>query len=637
MTEALKHRGPDDQGAWSSSSNSIYLGHSRLAILDLSPKGRQPMHSASGRYTTTFNGEIYNFKELRKELIQAGHHFSSDCDTEVILAAMEQWGVESAVPKMYGMFALAVWDDLERKVTLIRDRVGIKPLYYGWYSDGFAFASELHALRAIPDWSPSIDRDALSMYVRYGYTPAPYSIYQNTFKLPPGTTLTINADASGCPQDFSPFPDEKGTSPKRFWNIESVFARAREQPFSGTFGEAVVETEEKVSEAIRARMIADVPLGAFLSGGIDSSTVVTLMQQQSSRPIKTFTIGVQDHAYNESNDARRLANFLGTDHTECFVTSQDALDVIPNLQKYYDEPFADSSQIPTFLLSKITRQHVTVALSGDGGDEVFGGYNRYIHAPQILRRLRLLPFPLRQAIAAGLTNGPWGFYGLVLRCLSPLLPESMNDRWLEITIPKLANLLNARNQREFYDQVTQLWPTNEIVLGGQTTRTLLTALQQDSFAEGSHELRCRDLLSYHPDDILTKVDRASMAVSLEARVPFIDHRVIEFAATLPEHYLVNDGHGKLPLRSLLSNRLPAEFEFSTAKRGFSVPLADWLRGPLRDWAETLLNEQRIEADAYLNAKLVRKTWEEHLHGSKEWAYRLWNILMFQSFLDAHHK
>lgn len=636
MTLALRHRGPDGWSTWTSERGGLSLGHSRLAILDLSAAGRQPMHSASKRYTITFNGEIYNFRELRSELSSQGHSFSSDCDTEVILAAVEQWGISECTPRLFGMFAFAVYDNVTNEIHLVRDRVGIKPLYYGWYREGFAFASELHAFRAIPDWRAEIDRCALSMYMRYGYVPAPYSIYSDTYKLAPGTILTLKVDQILARSGFSPFPEETECSPKRFWSVEQVYNNGRKKPFAGSVEDSVCESERVLKAAVQARMIADVPLGAFLSGGIDSSTIVTLMQQSSPKPIKTFTIGVKDHAYDESSEAKRLADFLGTDHTEHYVSAADALDVVPNLQQYYDEPFADSSQIPTYLLSKITRQHVTVALSGDGGDEVFGGYNRYIHAPRTLNRLSRLPFSFRRAGAAALEYGPWGFYGLCLKAMSPVLPEAMNDRWLEITIPKFCNLLRARNQHEFYDSVTQLWPTDELVLGGGTTRTLMSSLKQDSFAVGSHEMRCRDLISYHADDILTKVDRASMAVGLEARVPFIDHRVIELAATFPENYLIRQGKGKLPLRQILQSHLPDTFQFGTAKRGFSVPLADWLRGPLRDWAEDLLCREKIQRQGYLNASLVRKTWEQHLSGSKEWAYRIWNVLMFQAFLEKHH-
>lgn len=638
MVEAIRHRGPDGSGQWNAENVPLALGHRRLAILDLSENGCQPMVSPSGRFVLTFNGEIYNFASLRDDLRMLGHRFRSDSDTEVLLAAVEQYGVLEACKKLRGMFAFAAWDATLRKLYLVRDRVGIKPLYYGWIDGGFAFASELHALRAIPDWQPGICRNALTMYMRYGYIPTPFSIYKGVYKLPPGTILSISRDQfSRSSEAFSPFPDDGESSPKRFWNVVDVYHRGHDNRFTGTRDEAVAECERLLSDAIEARMVSDVPLGAFLSGGIDSSTTVTLMQALSSKPIRTFTIGVEGHTYDESEDAKKLAKHLGTDHTEYRLSSSEALDVVPNLQAYYDEPFADSSQIPTYLLSQITRQHVTVALSGDGGDEVFGGYNRYIHSPRILEKLGKAPMPVRNFVAKVLMKGPWTLYGLGLKGLAPVLPESLNDRWLEITIPKIADLLESRTQAEFYDRVTLLWPTDDLVLGGRQSQTLLSSIDGSNFGPGSHEMRCRDLMSYHVDDILTKVDRASMAVSLEVRVPFIDHQVIEFAACLPEKFIAAGGEGKLLLREILKKRLPSEFQFGTNKRGFSIPLASWLRGPLRDWAESLLNHQRIESEGFLNVNLVRATWQDHLSGSKEWSYRLWNVLMFQAFLETHHQ
>ncbi|QDT12271.1 Asparagine synthetase [glutamine-hydrolyzing] 1 [Planctomycetes bacterium K23_9] len=595
------------------------------------------MHSNGGRFTITFNGEIYNFREIRSALESLGHGFKSDCDTEVILAAVEQWGLTEAVERLHGMFAFGLYDQRLQTLQLVRDRVGIKPLYYGWNDEGFMFASELHAMRTIQNWQPTINRDALCMFMRYGYVPTPYSIYENVYKLIPGSVLTLTKDELRSPAGgFSPFATDSSSSPSKYWSVEDVYESGGSNLFQGTLADAVAECENVLSDAIEARMVADVPLGAFLSGGIDSSTIVTLMQEKSSRPVKTFTIGIKDHAYDESSDAKKLADFLGTDHTEHFVSASDALDVVPNLQQYYDEPFADSSQIPTYLLSKITREHVTVALSGDGGDEVFGGYNRYIHAPKILDRLNWVPNLMRQGLAGALLHGPWSLYGAGLKLLSPVLPESMNDRWLEITIPKFADLLSSRSQREFYDRVTLLWPTDALVLNGHRTQTRLTDVDGLKFAAGSSEMRCRDLLSYHPDDILTKVDRASMAVSLEARVPFVDHKVLEFATRLPESFLTGNGKGKVVLRELLKSKLPDSFTFGKNKRGFSIPLADWLRGPLKEWAAALLDRQKIESQGFLNADLVQRTWDEHQSGTKEYAYRLWNVLMFQAFLEAHH-
>jgi asparagine synthase (glutamine-hydrolysing) len=637
MVHTQQHRGPDDQGVWCSERAPIGFGHARLSILDLSPKGHQPMLSKSGRFAICYNGEVYNFKAIRDELTSLGHPFESECDTEVILAAIEEWGVVKSAQKMRGMFAFALWDERAKSLHLVRDRVGIKPLYYGWFAGGFAFASELHAMRAIPEWDAQIDRNALTMYMRYGYVPTPHSIYEGVFKLVPGSVLTLTEkQLISYDTKFSPFPNGREDSPKRFWEVESLYGDGSANPFQGGMEDAVEECERLLLEAIQARMISDVPLGAFLSGGIDSSTIVTLMQSLSSKPVHTFTIGIKDHAYDETSDARKLADFLGTEHTEHLLSHEDALAVVPKLQSYYDEPFADSSQIPTYLLSRITRQQVTVALSGDGGDEVFGGYNRYIHTPKLIRRLSCIPHMARRVLAGALMHGPWSLYGFGLNCLSPVLPEAMNDRWLEITIPKMADLLSSRNQNEFYGRVTLLWPTDNLVLNGRRTGTLLSAIDSNIFADGSHEMRCRDLLSYHPDDILTKVDRASMAASLEVRVPFIDHHVIEFATKLPESFVVGDGKGKLLLREILKKRLPESFSFGTNKRGFSIPLADWLRGPLKEWAASLITREKLISQGYLNVDLVQKTWNEHQSGAKEWAYRLWNVLMFQAFLEEHH-
>lgn len=639
IADRIIHRGPDGQGIWFNSVSRIGFAHCRLAILDLSVAGHQPMHSKSGRFTICFNGEIYNYREIRSELVSLGHHFNSDCDTEVILAAVEQWGVANAPQRLRGMFAFAIWDEQMAQLHLVRDRVGIKPLYYGSVGSSFVFASELHAFRSLGSAELEIDRNALAMYMRLGYIPTPYSVYQNIFKLPQGTLLTISREqlANWGRVAFSPFPDDQSTvTPQRFWDVGQIYHTGFENSFHGSFNDAVLESEQLLDQAIRYRMIADVPLGAFLSGGIDSSVIVTLMQRASPQAINTFSIGVEGHSYDESADAERLATHLGTNHTKIFVTAQDALNVVPHLSEIYDEPFADSSQIPTYLLSKITRQHVTVALSGDGGDEVFGGYNRYIHGPQQLARLRYLPVPIRRILATALSRGPWWLYGAMLKILAPVLPSAINNRWLEITIPKLANLLESKSQREFYDRVTLLWPTEILVNGGKQLPTLLRDLDQRAFLPGSHEMRCRDILSYHADDILTKVDRASMAVSLEVRVPFIDHHVIAFAAKLPENYLIENGKGKLVLREILTRHLPDTFSFGTNKRGFSIPLADWLRGPLKDWAAELLDPQKLAAQGFLNANLVHQTWQQHQSGQREWAYRLWNVLMFQAFLEKHH-
>ena len=636
MTQPLSHRGPDDDGTWV--EGNVALGHRRLSILDTSSRGRQPMTSPSGRYVITYNGEVYNFQAIRDELVSFGFEFQTSTDTEVIVAATERWGPQGVVARLTGMFAYAIWDKQSRSLFLARDRVGIKPLYYGWFDGQFAFASELHAFRQLTDWMPKISRRALTLYLRYGYVPAPFSIYEKTYKLPQGSWLSLNQESLGRqPDEFSAYPDaHEACCPQRYWRVESTFNQGTWDVFSGTPQEGVEAAEAVLCHAVKQRMISDVPLGAFLSGGIDSAVIVTLMQAMSSEPVKTFTLGVEGHTYDESSDARRLSDILGTAHTEYRVTDSDALSVVESLNDIYDEPFADSSQIPTYLVSRITRKHVTVALSGDGGDEVFGGYNRYVYGPKMMRRFAWLPLRLRKQIGDAVRNGRWDRYESILRLLRPILPAAMNDRWLGITIPKIADLMASSDVDEAYDRLTADSRCDRFLRDFHLGTPLVSFLPGVDGDAGVRSMMCRDLLSYHCDDILVKVDRASMSNSLEVRVPFVDHQVIDFATTLPHQMLIRDGQGKWPLRQILKKRVP-DYQVQESKRGFSVPLAQWLRGPLRDWCEGLLDTRRMEDEGFLNADVVASVWHEHLSEKKDWADSLWKVLMFQDFLNHQHR
>ena len=597
MAETLHHRGPDDTGVWADAEHGVALGHKRLSIIDLSPLGHQPMASASGRYQLTFNGEIYNHRQLRDELESSGFTFRGHSDTEVFVEAIEQWGVDETLGRANGMFALAIWDTREQCLRLGRDRIGIKPLYYGWLGETFVFASELKALRAHPAFDAEIDRGAISLLLQHCYIPAPHSIYRGIKKLPPGTTLRISD------------PSDKSIAPLPYWRMSDAVDNGQANPFSGSIDDACDELERLLSDSIRLRMEADVPVGAFLSGGIDSSTVVALMQSASLRTARTFAIGFHEQQFNEAGYAKSVAEHLGTEHVEHYVTAQEALDVIPLLPRLYDEPFADSSQIPTYLVSKITREHVTVSLSGDGGDELFGGYNRYHHIKRIWKKIGWLPVSLR-------------------RCAGSLLETVMPLRGKHTR-----GLLKCADAQAAYGYLNTHWKdVDEIVVGGQPAFTWWDVPEtwglRSSFVEQMMHL---DSITYLPDDILTKVDRASMAVSLEARVPLLDHRVVEFAWSLPLHYKVHAGEPKYPLRRVLERHVPREL-FERPKVGFGVPIDSWLREPLRDWAEDLLSHDRLQREGYFNPAPIRQRWSEHFAGTHNWHYWLWDVLMFQAWL-----
>lgn len=625
MANAIRHRGPDDSGTWADEKAGVAFGFARLSILDLSPAGHQPMSSADGRFTIVFNGEIYNFAALRDQLLSLGHTFRGHSDTEVMLAAFCQWGIQATITRLNGMFAFAVWDARENTLTLVRDRIGIKPLYYGWCSGVFLFGSELKALRAHPAFSAEVDRGALALYLRHNYIPSPHSIYTGILKLPPGTSLTF----SGLPGELP--------APLAYWSARYVAESGASQPFTGDDAAAVSELDNLLRDSVRLRMIADVPLGAFLSGGVDSSTVVALMQAQSSRPVETFTIGFHEQDYNEALHARAIAAHLGTHHTELYVSPDQARQVIPLLPSLYDEPFSDSSQIPTFLVSQLARRHVTVSLSGDGGDELFGGYTRYLLTEKIWKRLRWLPLPARRLARRFMNTLSAEQWQRVLRPFNPLLPVSLRQTLLADKVTKFTDVLEARSPHAMYRTIVSHWRQAAVLVPGAVVPSTLLedASLWPDLPDFLRWMMYMDLVTYLPDDILVKVDRASMGVSLEARVPLLDdHRVVEFAWRLPPSMKIRNGQGKWLLRQVLYQYVPKSL-VERPKMGFAVPIDAWLRDPLRDWAEALLDESRLRREGFLDPAPIRARWLEHLAHQGNWQYYLWDVLMFQSWLEAN--
>lgn len=632
MGDAIRHRGPDDAGIWRDEAAQVALAHRRLSILDLSRAGHQPMISASGRYAMVFNGEIYNHLELRAALdrvdadgaaVVAWRGYS---DTETLLAGIEAWGLEETLRRSTGMFAIALWDRQSRALSLARDRMGEKPLYCGWQRGVFLFGSELKALRAHPAFVGEINRDAITLQLRHNYIPAPYSIYRGIGKLPPGTLLRLDSSAlRGDSVEWLEFA-------RPYWSIEESVERGRLFSFAGSDAEAVVELDGLLQVAVARQMVADVPLGAFLSGGVDSSTVVALMQSQSARPIKTFTIGFHESGYNEAEHAKVVARHLGTEHTELYVTPGQALDVIPRLPALYDEPFSDSSQIPTFLISEMTRRHVTVSLSGDAGDELFGGYTRYTRASRLLKWFARAPGFLRAGVTAATRAFSAESWDLVAAPIKPFLPLRMRN--VGDKLHKFADLAELSGRMEIYRQFVSHWQSPEkVVLGGaEPGEFFARTLRERGDMEFVETMMLADALSYLPDDILVKVDRAAMAVSLETRVPFLDHRVVEFAWRLPLSMKIRRGQGKWILRQVLNKYVPKEL-IERPKMGFGVPIDSWLRGPLRDWAESLLDESRMRREGFFNPAPIRQKWTEHQAGARNWQYHLWDVLMFQAWLE----
>jgi asparagine synthase (glutamine-hydrolysing) len=621
MAMCIAHRGPDDSGVFTDADAGLGLGFRRLSIIDLSEAGHQPMISASGRYSLIFNGEIYNFAELRAQLEREGHapSWRGHSDSEVILAAVEAWGLETTVKKFVGMFGLALWDRRERVLHLVRDRFGVKPLYYGWAAQTWVFGSELKALTSHPDFDRTIDRDAVALYARYAYIPAPHTIYRNARKLPPGSILSI--------------PFEGTPEPRAYWSAADAATRGIANRFRGSDDEALHEVEAMLRESVRLRMISDVPLGVFLSGGIDSSIVAALMQAQNSAPVKTFTIGFAESEWNEADDAAAVAKHLRTDHTELRVTAQDAMDVIPLLPVMYDEPFADASQIPTYLVSKLARQSVTVALSGDGGDELFGGYNRYFIGRTLWRRFGFLPPPARRAASALLRTVPVGAWNSALAPSNRFVPKRVRRERAGERIHKLAHAMAAGSPDVLYQEIISQW-TNVVPGSREPLVAVTDKARWPQIADYTERQMYLDQVSYLPDDILVKVDRASMAVSLEAREPLLDHRLAELAWTLPLDMKIRGGKGKWLLRKLLTRYVPEEL-IERPKRGFGLPIDSWLRGPLRPWAESLLDERRLKNEGFFAPDPIVRKWREHLAGKGEWQQYLWTILMFQAWLDGN--
>jgi asparagine synthase (glutamine-hydrolysing) len=624
MAERLRHRGPDDDGVWKDADAGVALSHRRLSIVDLSSAGHQPMLSGSGRYVLVFNGEIYNHLELRRELER--EKWRGHSDTETLLAAIEAWGLERALQRSVGMFAVALWDRRERILRLARDRLGEKPLYYGLQGGALLFASELKAMRVCPAFQGEVDRQSLMLFLQRKAIPAPFSIYRGIFKLMPGTVLALSpADVAGG----------KLPAPRPYWSLRQVAEAGQRAGFAGSDDEAGDELERLLRQSIAGQMVADVPLGAFLSGGIDSSTVASLMQAQSDRPVQTFTIGFHEQGYNEAEHARAVAAHLGTEHTDLYASPAQALAVIPRLRELYDEPFADSSQIPVFLVSELARRHVSVSLSGDGGDELFGGYTRHRWAPAVWRRARRLPRGLRIALAGALTVMPPASWDDVFRRLDIFLPRSWRQANPGDKLHKLADVLAVRSPEEIYDAVAVHWKRPDDVIKVDAPPPVLPAGEDRdvALADLEHRMMYLDSISYLPDDILVKLDRAAMGVSLETRAPFLDHRVVEFAWRLPLSMKIRGGRGKWLLRRVLDRHVPRAL-IERPKMGFGVPLDAWLRGPLLGWAESLLHESRLSAEGFFHPEPVRNMWREHLSGKRNRSYHLWDILMFQAWYSA---
>ncbi len=609
MAATLNHRGPDAHGIWSDAEAGVALGHTRLSIVDLSPAGAQPMVSSCGACVITYNGEIYNAGDLRPELEARGRRFKGHSDTEVLVEAIAEWGVKPTVERLIGMFAFALWDRRTRTLSLVRDRLGIKPLYFGRQNGRVIFASELKAFEVLPDWKPELNRDALAAYLRLAYVPSPHSIYRGIDKLAPGHIATIDAEGK--------------VETAAFWSVEKAAERGKGAPFNVSDREAIDTLELLLGDAVGRRLVADVPLGAFLSGGIDSSTIAAMMRMRSNAAVRTYSIGFMEEGFDEAPHARAVAAHLGTAHTELYVSPAEAREVIPDLPMIYDEPFADSSQIPTYLLSKLTREHVTVALSGDGGDELFAGYTRHRFA----RLASSMPAPMGRALACGLgVAGP----ALWDRVFS-LLPAERRPKLAADKMHKAARLFRAGEESGYLSLVSAWDDPDALVNGGKEPRgPIFDAGIARALPDPLDRMQYLDTITYLPDDILTKVDRASMAVALEVRVPILDHRIVEFSWRLPARFKMRGGKGKWLLRQVLYRHVPKAL-VERPKSGFAIPLGQWLRGPLRAWAEELLSEKRLGEGGLLNPAPIRARWAEHLEGTRNWHASLWPVLMFQAW------
>ena len=649
MADAIAHRGPDDSGVWEDPKLGLALGFRRLSIIDVSSAGHQPMASSSGRFVIAFNGEIYNHLELRAELNRGEGTWRGHSDTETLLAGFEQWGIETTLSKAVGMFAIALWDVQERTLHLARDRFGEKPLYYGWTGSAagraFVFGSELKALRAFPGFNNPICREALVQYMRFMVVPAPRSIYQGVYKLEPGCMLSIRGvpPLAAPKSPLRPLETYESLTINRWWSLaESVQAGAKQ--LINDEGQALELLEQRLTDAVRLQSLADVPLGAFLSGGVDSSTIVALMQRQATRPVKTFTVGFEEAEFDESPHARAVAKHLGTDHTELFVTANEAKTIVAKIPEMYDEPFADSSQIPTFLVCRAARQHVTVALSGDAGDELFGGYNRYFWGPRIWSKLSWLPYPVRQSLGAAISAVPLAGWDALSRPANALLGGQGISRAGDKAHKLAARLRGVRDMDDLYFSLVSEWQDPAQVVRDDNGRSvvepssllndLLPGCDMAGVDNSPLRMMYQDSMTYLPDDILCKVDRAAMAVSLETRVPLLDHRVVELAWRLPLHMKIRGNTGKWALRQILYKHVPQKL-IERPKAGFAIPIGQWLRGPLRPWAEALLDEARLKREGYFHSEPIRQAWSEHQTTKRDHTAKLWAVLMFQSWLEAN--
>jgi len=627
MNLSIHHRGPDDSGIWQDGNAGIVFGHQRLSIIDPTPAGKQPMHSSSGRLILTYNGEIYNHLEIRSELqeIKSNIKWYSNTDTETLVEALDFWGIEVTLKKLVGMFAFAVWDRKLRSLTLVRDRMGEKPIYFGWQGIGdktvFLFGSELKALKVHPEFRGNINNDAIVLQLRHNCIPAPYSIYKDIFKLLPGHYLQLKEN--DLVKKLLP-------NSKPYWSLVEVATQGVNKLKSLSANDIEKELEQLLKISIKQQMMSDVPLGVFLSGGVDSSTVVALMQAQSNQPIKTFTIGFNEQEYNEAKYAKEVARYLGTEHTELYVSAEQAMAVIPKLAYIYDEPFSDSSQIPTFLISQLAKKKVTVALTGDGGDEVFCGYNRYILSKNLWNKLTLIPLPLRKILASGIKSINSQSWNKFLKIL-PSLNQYTN---LADKVYKVTSALESKTLFDLYYKLISNWQNpNEILLNGKEPRTFLTNYESElTKLDGQQQMMLLDSMTYLPDDILVKTDRAAMATSLETRAPFLNHKLLEYAWQIPQPLKLKKTQSKWILRQILYKYIPKKL-VERPKVGFGVPIDSWLRGPLKDWAQALLDKTKLRNQGFFNPDSINIKWTEHLSGKKNWQYEIWSILMFQEWLS----
>lgn len=624
MANTIKHRGPDDFGVWSDIKNNIFLAHRRLSILDLSKKGHQPMISKSGRYVIVFNGEIYNHIELRKEYFK-GYRWEGNSDTETLLATFEKWGIEGSLKFLVGMFSFGVWDRDKEYLHLVRDRFGEKPLFYYKGKEGIVFASELKAIKSLLESNLKVNPDSLAIFLSLSYIPNPLSIYKNVFKLEPGHIIKFSTS------DYQ--------ISKPYWSLEEQYFTAKQNIFEGSDEEAVNTLEILLKKTLKNQSIADVPLGCFLSGGIDSSLITSLLQSISTNPIKTFTIGFDKKEFDESQYAYKVAKHLGTEHTELIVSSNDVISTIPFLQDIYDEPFADSSQIPTFLISKLAKKEVSVALSGDGADELFAGYNRYLYADKIWNKINKFPISLRKLCSKSLSSIPSFLIDGILNTSNKFLPNNIRFAYPISKFLKFADLLNSESDLEIYHRLISYWSFSPPVKGNRKfdiykyLKNSFSSSLEISFLE---EMMINDLKYYLTDDILQKVDRASMAASLETRAPFLDHNIADFSFSLPMEMKLRNGKSKWILRQILNKYLPKDL-FDRNKMGFVIPIDSWLKGPLRVWAQDKLSQENLKKFEMLDYRVINKAWNEHLKGKSNFQYPLWNVLMFLEWYEKNNK